>query len=245
MSPVYSCNSALGQISLVLNKDARSGIKRIYVNDFLGDVRPPEELSVISHGFVNLPGYNGVPLQSELSGECFNWQSYGKALAVLLKNSAIAPVGLVGNSMGSMIAIYTALFDHSLVDHLVLYRVPTFGGMRPNIRGKYLHVSKSIKGQKEFYEFIDKIQEKVTSDVIKNLEMAGWENAKKMYLGAAVSDLKSNGLESLTMPIYFLRNSEAEDDVHPSIACEYLFKMISNSQDKRMIKLDDLQELSL
>ncbi|MEM9120639.1 MAG: alpha/beta hydrolase [Cyanobacteria bacterium P01_F01_bin.56] len=202
-------------------------------------------MSVISHGFVNLPGYNGVPLQADLPGECLNWQSYGKALAVLLKNSAVAPVGLVGNSMGAMIAIHAALFDHFLVDHLVLYKVPTFGCVRSNIRKKFLHVSKSIKGRKEFYEFIDDIQGKVSSDVLENLKMVGWENARKMYLGAAVSDLSSNELENLTMPVYFLRSSESEDAVHPPIACEHLFELISNSQDKRMIKLDDVQEINL
>lgn len=232
----------LGRISLTLLSQSTDKVLRIYVGEFLGNATPPAELEGVVDGFITFPGYGNNPLHSNVSGSLLTWEHYGKALSLILAKLSFRPVGLLGNSMGAMTSIYAALEDPSLIDHLVLYKIPNFGDMRKNISGKYNHVSESIIDEKSFQIFVRKAQGKVDDNVMAVLESLKWKDAKKLYLGAAKSNLNLENISILAMPIYFLENPIELDAVHPLEAQEYLFTLMTGASTKKRIQASELRE---
>lgn len=233
---------SVGKIKLTFSTPRAGKTLRMYVSEFLGSDTPPAEIQGLVDGFVTLPGYGDNPLRSDISGSLLTWENYGKALSLALSQSFSQPIGLLGNSMGAMESIYAALEDPSVIDHLVLYKIPNFGARRTNIRGKYAHVASSITDIESFQTFIRKAQGKVDDDVMAVLKSLKWQDAKKLYLGAAASDLNLTNIDQLTMPIYFLENPVEADTIHPLEAQTYLFNLLTGSKEKRVFQTIGLQE---
>ncbi|MBE9064097.1 hypothetical protein [cf. Phormidesmis sp. LEGE 11477] len=235
-------NSPFGKVSLTLCPHRNTDTLRLYIGEFLGTPTPPEELRDLVDGFVTFPGYGENPLPSKVLGESLTWQNYGTELSVLIAESFSQPVGLLGNSMGAMVAVCTAIERSSVIDHLVLYRIPTFGYLRTDMRGKYAHVAESITDEEAFRTFIQKVQGKVDDTVMSVLQSLDWQDAQKLYLGAAMSDLDLDNIDSLVTPAYFLKDRIELDSVHPVEAQNYLLSLMTKVRTKKTVQLSDLQE---
>lgn len=245
MTTTKIVESPLGRISITFNSEFTPGLSKIYINEFLGTAAPPQKLQDVVDGFITLPGYEGMPIKQDTPGKNLCWQVYGKAVAALLKNVVSKPVGLLGNSMGAMIAIYAALEPDSIVDHLVLYRVPTFGELRGEIHSKYGGIANSIVNDDVFNDFLTRIDSRENATFIRTLKAAGWQSAKKLYAGAANSDLNPSVLKNIRVPVYFLIDPEEVDEVHPETAKDKMFSLMTGKNAKEFIQLKDLKDKSV
>ena len=241
MTTTTVVDSPLGNISITLNSRIDSTPTRIYIYEFLGNAFPPHKLREVVNGFITLPGYGGMSIKHNLPDESLCWQAYGDAVATLLKHSLKNPVGLLGNSMGAMIAIYAALKQSSAVDHLILYRVPTFGELRGDVHGKYRHVANSIVDKDTFENFINRIDSEENLTFVQTLKAVGWQGAKKLYASAAISDLESSLLKNINIPVYFLINPKEIDEIHPKTAQEKMVTLMTGTSTKEFIQLKDLK----
>jgi pimeloyl-ACP methyl ester carboxylesterase len=210
-----------------------------YIHKLFGTVTPPQELASFVDFSLCLPGYAPAELFDGAQGYDLTWEMYGKYTAEIL--SVInKPTILVGNSKGVMVAIYAAIQIPHLVKKLVFYRVPTFALERTYIKNKYAEIAASIMGEQEFQKFIGAIEDTTHPDVLQVIKTSGWNNAKKLYQGASLSDLNQELLEKIEQPVDFLEHTF--DKLHPKSARDSLFSLLLNSVNKRIIPIKKLTE---
>lgn len=229
--------SQLGAIKICACSGAAKSIDGLYIHEFLGAATPPAQLRALVSHYIVLPGDAEADLaRVNLAGDCYSWKVYGKAVASVIKEVR-KPVKLLGNSMGAMVALYATMEEPDWIEHLTLYKVPTFGLLREPMRQKYAHVAASIVSSDTFDTFVSRIEPHIERGIVQTLKSMEWETAKKLYEGAASSDLETSCLPQLAVPISFLEDSSQEDEAHPKQAQTQLYQLLTGTESKKIIKL--------
>lgn len=209
-----------------------------YIHEFLGIPFPPKELEKFIDFSFCLPGYEQETLDNRCPGQMLTWETYGKCIAQTIA-VIDKPIILVGNSMGVMVGIYACLELPHLIEKLVLYRVPTFGEKRILLKERYTEIATSITGEEEFNNFLNSIQTKVSSDILKVIKKLGWHTVKKLYQGASLSDIDLSLLKHLKHPIVFAEQ-QTFDWVHPKESRDLLFSYLPKIVHKKIVPIAKL-----
>jgi pimeloyl-ACP methyl ester carboxylesterase len=195
-----------------------------YIHEFCGESLPPEQFrSFVNCSFI-LPGYGEAVLAEECEGNQLTWERYGKAVAETIERIH-QPFTLVGNSMGAMVAIYAAA-QTSLINQLVLYRIPRFGETRLKLNEKYRGISHSITDEDTYVQFLKTIHENTSPSALNVLERTRWDIAKKLYEGASLSDFNPSVLMQLTQSVTLLEHEFEGDYLHPKEAHDALQSLL-------------------
>ena len=211
-----------------------------YIHYFLGTSFPPKELEEFIHISFCLPGYEQATLDYTCPGHILTWETYGKCIAQTIA-VIDKPIILVGDSMGVMVGIYACLELPHLIEKLVFYRVPTFGDSRTAIKTKYREIAALIKGEDKFIDFLNSIQNKVSSDILQLMTTVGWKIVKKLYEGASFSDLDTSLLKLLKHPIIFIEQ-QTFDSVHPKESRDLLYSYLPKTVDKKIVPITKLMK---
>jgi len=196
-----------------------------YIHEFFGDSSPPEQFHSMIDCSLILPGYEGAVLSDECEGNCLTWERYGGAVAEAIQ-SIQSPFTLVGNSMGAMVAIYAAM-NTSLIDKIILYRIPRFGEARLSVRKKYQEISHSITDENTYTQFLKAINEHTDPSVMRVLEKTRWNIARKLYDGASLSDLDPTVLHQMQQSVILVEHDFKEDYLHPKEAYHSLQSLLA------------------
>lgn len=195
-----------------------------YIHEFFGDSSPPEQFHSMIDCSLILPGYEGAVLSDECEGNCLTWERYGRAVAEAIQSIHL-PFTLVGNSMGAMVAMYAAM-NTSLIDKIILYRIPRFGEARLSLRRKYQEISHSITDENTYTKFLVSINEHTDPSVIRVLEKTKWNIAKKLYEGASLSDLDLTVLHQIKQSVILVEHDFKKDHLHPKEAYDLLQSLL-------------------
>lgn len=222
---------------LVIEGEIHAHQKNVaYIPELFGNTLPSRSIKGYATCSFILPGYEKAKLAPKCKGSMLTWKEYGQCVAEALQHVQ-QEFTLIGCSKGAMVALYASTLAPKFINRVIVYKIPLFGSLRAVIKDKYAGISQRIVNEETFLFFLDKIRDQTPTDIMKVIKRSGWENAKKLYEGASVSEMDINTLKRVSAPIVLVEDNTSFDKLHSRKAFDLLYEKLPKGSTTKVLTL--------